>query len=67
MPKMVAAAATPIFDGTANWGFTGSDIWTNVMLIVASLSTFVILGICIKFAPRVFGVIRSALFGSGRS
>lgn len=67
MPNTVAAAATPIFDGTANWGFTGADIWSNGMLIVGSLATFVLLGIVVKFAPRIIKVIWSALFGGGKA
>lgn len=61
----LAAAATPIFDGTANWGFGASDVWTNVMAIVGSVSGFLILGICVAFAPRVFTIIRKAVNGGG--
>ncbi|MEK4466427.1 hypothetical protein ACFWMP_31290 [Paenibacillus sp. NPDC058367] len=68
MNTMAAAASTPIFSGTADWGFGASDVWTNVMLIVGSVSAFLILGICIKFAPKVFTVIFKALgIGGGKS
>lgn len=61
------AAVDPIFTGTADWGFGGSDIWSNAMMIVASLATFVILGIVVKFAPKVIAVIWSALFGGSKA
>ncbi|MEK4493988.1 hypothetical protein NYE44_30515 [Paenibacillus sp. FSL L8-0493] len=65
---VMTAASTPIFSGTADWGFGASDVWSNVMLIVGSVSAFLVLGICIKFAPKVFTVIFKALgIGGGKS
>lgn len=66
MPSFRTAAIDPIITGTPDWGFTGGDIWGQAMLIVASLATFVVLGIVIKFAPRVFSVIWAALFGGNK-
>lgn len=62
---MNPAAVTPIFDGATDWGFGASDIWSNSMAITASVSGFIILGIVVAFAPRVFGLIRKAITGGG--
>ncbi|MEK4493998.1 hypothetical protein NYE44_30565 [Paenibacillus sp. FSL L8-0493] len=51
-----------IIDGVVKFGFSGSDIWSNVLLIVGSVSGFLLVGICIRFAPIVFDLIRHALY-----
>lgn len=43
------------------WGFDGKDVWQNVVMLVGSLSIFLLLGIVIKFAPRIFTMIRNAI------
>jgi hypothetical protein len=43
------------------WGLTGNEIWTNVVLFVASLGVFILLGICVRLAPRVFRILRQAI------
>jgi hypothetical protein len=43
-----------------NWGFGAAEIWSNVLLIVGSLSGFLLLGICIYMAPSVMFIIRQA-------
>ena len=64
---MLPAAATPLFSGTQDWGFGASDIWSSSLLIVGSLSAFLVLRICIKFAPRVFTLLFRALgIGGGK-
>lgn len=59
-------AVENIFTGT-DWGFGASDIWTQGMGIVASVSGFLVLGIVIAFAPRIFGLLRKAIIGNGGS
>ena len=51
----------PIVGSPDGWRLTGSDIWTNIVMLVASLGLFVLLGICVRFAPRVFRIIRQAV------
>lgn len=43
-----------------DWGFGAAEIWSNVLLIVGSLSGFLLLGICIYLAPSVMFIIRQA-------
>lgn len=56
-----------IFAGVTSidWGFSASDLWTNGMFIVKSLATFIVLGIVIRFAPRIIGLVRGAATGGG--
>lgn len=61
-----AAAGNNVISGNTDWGFTSADIWSNGMAIVGSVAGFLILGIVIKFAPRIFTVIRSAIIGGGK-
>lgn len=61
------AAVTVIDPATVtDWGFTSSDVWTNSMTITASLAGFILLGIAVVFAPKIFGLIRGAIVGGGR-
>lgn len=62
-----AAAATPLFSGTQDWGFGASDIWSGALLIVGSMSAFLVLRICVKFAPAVFTLIFKALGMGGKA
>ena len=51
-----------LFTGlTFDWGFTAGDIFSNGMTIVGALAGFVLLGIAIKFAPALIGLIRKAV------
>lgn len=53
-----------IFDGvTTSWGFEAGDVWSSVMSVVTSLAPFLLLGIAVAFAPKVFGLIRKATGG----
>lgn len=61
-----AAVTSPLGDGTVDWGFGSSDVWQTSMMIVGSVSGFLLLGIVVKFAPKIFGVIRSAVVGGGK-
>ena len=49
-----------------NFGFTGSDVFSNAVLIVGSLATFIILGLAVQFTPRIISIIRG-VFGRGRA
>lgn len=51
----------PVIGNPDGWGLTGSDIWKNIVLLVASLGLFILLGICIRLAPKVFRVLRQAI------
>lgn len=66
---MFTAAATPlgnIFSGiTTDWGFGISDLWSSSMGIVGSLAPFILLGLSIVMAPKIFRLIRSASAGGG--
>ena len=59
------ATTQNVISGT-DWGLTGGDIWTQGMAIVGSLAGFVLLGITVRFAPKIFSVIRAAVFGGGK-
>lgn len=52
-----------IFEGVTkiDWGFNAGDIWTNSMFIVASLSTFILLGLAVAFAPQIISLIKGVL------
>ena len=41
------------------WGFTGQDVFSNAVLIVASLASFIILSLAVSFAPQIISLIRS--------
>lgn len=49
---------------TIDWGFDAADIFSNGMFLVGSVAAFVLLGIAIKFVPKLIGIIRSAVGGS---
>ncbi|MEK4240377.1 fibronectin type III domain-containing protein [Paenibacillus sp. FSL H7-0714] len=51
----------PIAGNPDGWGLTGSEIWKNVVLLVASLGIFMLLGICIRLAPKAFRILRQAI------
>lgn len=56
-----------IFNGIKiDWGFSAADIWSNSMFIVASLGTFILLGIAVKFAPRIIGLVKNVVGGNGK-
>lgn len=42
-------------------GFSPNDIWTNTMLIVSSMAGFLLLGIVIRFAPRIFRLVKESI------
>ena len=49
-----------------NFGFTGSDVFSNSVLIVGSLATFIILGLAVQFTPRIINIIKG-VFGRGHA
>ena len=49
-----------------SFGFTGSDVFSNAVLIVGSLATFIILGLAVQFTPRLISIIKG-VFGRGRA
>jgi len=57
-----------VFDGvTTSWGFTASDVWSNVMSVVGSVAPFLLLGIAVIFAPKAFSLIRKAATGGNNA
>lgn len=53
-----------IFAGvTTDWGFDISDIWSSAMGIFSTLAIFIVFGIVIAFAPRLFTLVRKAILG----
>lgn len=48
---------------TIDWGFDASDIFTNSMFLVSSLAAFILLGLAVIFAPKLFSLIRAAATG----
>lgn len=42
-------------------GFKGTDIWINIVLLISSLGTFLLLGLVIKLTPRILRIIRLAV------
>lgn len=52
--------------GNVDWSFGTGDIWSTSMIVVGSLSGFLILGLAVKFAPDLFVLIRDAIFGEKR-
>lgn len=49
-----------------DWGFSGSDLWSNAMAVVSSLTPYVLIALAIALAPRVLGVLKG-LFRSRRA
>ncbi|WP_336791161.1 hypothetical protein [Paenibacillus sp. MMO-177] len=63
---MAGTGVGNIFSGvTMDWGFSVSDIWSSSMGIFASLAGFIVLGMVVTFAPRLFGLVRKAVVGGG--
>lgn len=52
-----------LFTGVTNvdWGFTASDIFTNGVALFSFLAAFVLLGIAIKFAPKLVEMVKGAI------
>lgn len=46
---------------TDGMGFDPSDVWENAAKIVFSLASFLLLGIVIRLAPRLFKLLRTAI------
>lgn len=44
-----------------NWGFSGSDIFSNANTIVGSLAAFVLLAVCLFLVPPIIHVIYVAI------
>ena len=49
-----------------SFGFTDADVFSNAVLIVGSLATFIILGLAVQFTPRIISIIKG-VFGRGRA
>ena len=47
------AITAPIVD----WGFSGTDVLANALLIVASLGSLLLLALAIEFVPRLWGLL----------
>jgi hypothetical protein len=63
---------TGIISGVTDWGFGAGDIWSTVMTVVVALAGFLILGICVEFAPSIMRLVYVAIThrqitGSGMS
>lgn len=65
---MLPAVVPALFSGTQDWGFGASDIWSSALLVVGSVSGFLVLRIVIKFAPTIFTLLFKALgIGGGKA
>jgi len=42
-------------------GFTGSDLIGSAMSIVTQYKEFILIGLAVAFAPKLFGLARAAL------
>jgi len=56
-----------IFDGITDidWGFDAGDIFSNGMFLVGTVAGFVLLGLAIRYVPRLISIIVSAVTASG--
>lgn len=46
---------------TVDWGFDASDIFTNGVALFGFLAGFVLLGLAIKFAPKLVEMVKGAV------
>lgn len=52
-----------ISSSAVNWGFTSGDVLSNSMSLFQTLVPFVLLGLAIAFAPKMIGLLKSAVLG----
>lgn len=45
----------------AGWGFDSKDVWDSALSLFSSLAIFLLLGIVIRLAPRIFQLLRRAV------
>lgn len=45
----------------SKWGFSIVDLWQAVQKIVISVGSFLLLGIVIRFAPRIFRLVKESI------
>ena len=53
----LSSAPVSITAPIVDWGFSGTDVLANALLIVASLGSLLLLALAIEFVPRLWGLL----------